>query len=146
MATARDLLTQFFHALSNLDTSVDRCVDLFANDGVFELPYLATLGMPSRFEGKVAVRQVLELIRSHYPSFTLSDIVVHDLRDGHGLFVEYHSESPIRGTDRLYKQDYVTCLIEGDGEIKLLREYMNIISAARELLPNGLADLPPKAP
>ena len=112
MTEARELLSQFFDGLREVDTSVERCVDLFADDGVFEFPYLATIGVNPRFEGRAAVRDVLNLIRSHYPSFALSNIAIHDLKDEHGLFVEYHSESPINGTDRVYRQDYVTCLLE----------------------------------
>ena len=33
-----------------------------------------------------------------------------------GLFVEYHSESFLRGTDRVYAQDYVTRLMVENGK------------------------------
>jgi uncharacterized protein len=115
---------------------------LFADDGVFEFPYLSTIGMPARFEGKAAVRDVLNLIRSHFASFTLSNIRIHELKDQHGLFVEYHSDGYLNGTERNYAQDYVSYLVEENDKIKLLREYMNVISTARILLPNGLADVP----
>jgi uncharacterized protein len=106
---------------------------------------MPTIGIPARFEGPEAIRGVLELIRSHFPSFTLSNVEIHDLKDGSGLFVEYHSESFIGGTDKVYAQDYVSHLVVENGKIKLLREYLNIISSARALLPNGLADLPAPA-
>jgi len=141
MLTSRELITEFFDCLRHLDSSVDRCVDLFADDGVFEFPYLPTLGMQSRFEGRDAVRAVLELIRAHFSSFTLSNIEIHDVNDG-GLFVQYHSDTILIGTDRAYAQDYVSQLVVENGRIKLLREYLNVISAARILLPNGLADVP----
>jgi len=142
MRKAHELLTEFFDCLRNLDTSVDQCVDLFAEDGVFEFPYLATLGMPNRFEGKASVRDVLNLIKSHFASFTLSKIRIHELHDGHGLAVEYHSDGLLKGTERNYAQDYISLLLEENGKIKLLREYMNVISTARILLPKGLADVP----
>ncbi len=142
MSTARELITKFFDCLKNLSTSVDRCVQLFAEDGVFEFPYLPTIGMDARFEGKEAIRGVLELIRSHFSSFTLSNIDIYELKDESGIFVEYHSDGFIDGTDRVYAQDYVSHLVAENSKIKLLREYMNIISTARTLLPNGLADVP----
>lgn len=145
MSTTRELLTAFFDCLKNLDTSVGRCVGLFAEDGVFEFPYMPTIGIPGRFEGHEAIRGVLELIRSHFPSFTLSNIRIHELQDGSGLFVEYHSDGFLKGTDRVYAQDYVSRLVVENGRIKLLREYLNIISSARMLLPNGLADVPAAA-
>jgi hypothetical protein len=82
MSTARELLTEFFDSLRNLNTSVDRCVSLFADDGVFEFPYMPTIGIPARFQGHEAIHGVLELIRSHFPAFTLSNIEIHDLKDG----------------------------------------------------------------
>jgi ketosteroid isomerase-like protein len=142
MSTGRELLAEFFDCLQKLNTSVDRCVALFAEDGVFEFPYMPTIGVEARFQGHEAIRGVLELIRSHFPSFTLSNIEIHDLKDGSGLLVEYHSESFVDGSDKVYAQDYVSHLVVENGKIRLLREYLNIISSARALLPKGLADVP----
>jgi uncharacterized protein len=103
---------------------------------------MPTIGIPARFQGRAAIRGVLELIRSHFPAFILSNIEIHDLKDGCGLFVEYHSESFIDGADKVYAQDYVSHLVVENGKIKLLREYLKIISSARALLPKGLADVP----
>jgi ketosteroid isomerase-like protein len=103
---------------------------------------MPTIGIPARFQGHQAIRGVLELIRSHFPSFTLSNIAIHDLKDGSGLFVEYHSDGFIDGSERVYAQDYVSRLVVENGKIKLLREHLNIISSARALLPNGLSDAP----
>ena len=143
MSTSRKLITEFFDCLEHLDSSIDRCVGLFADDGVFEFPYFPVLGMPSRFQGKVALREVLELIRSHFSSFTLSNIEIHEVKDGDALFVRYHSDGFIDGTERVYAQDYVSQLVAENGKIKILREYLNVISTARMLFPNGLADVPP---
>ena len=143
MSTSRELITEFFDCLEHLDSSIDRCVNLFCDDGVFEFPYFPVLGMPSRFEGKIALLEVIELIRSHFSSFTLSNIEIHELKDADALFVRYHSDGFIDGTDRVYAQDYVSQLIAENGKIKVLREYLNVISTARMLFPNGLADVPP---
>ena len=62
MSTSRKRFTEFLECLRHLDRSIDRCVDLFADDGVFEFPYFTSLGMPWRVSGKAEVRQVLELI------------------------------------------------------------------------------------
>jgi uncharacterized protein len=144
MLTARTLIEGFFDCLRDFDNSVDRCVDLFADDGVFEFPYFPSLGMPWRFEGRVQVRQVLEIIRTHFASFTLSNIEIHEVKEGDALFVRYHTDTVLKGTERVYAQDYVSQLVAENGKIKILREYLNIIATARILLPNGLADVPPK--
>lgn len=142
MSSANELIYEFFDCLKHLGTSVDRCVDLFAEDGVFEFPYLSTLGMPTRFEGKEAVREVLNLVRSRFSSFTVSNVSIYELKGGNGLFTEYHTDGFIDDTERVYAQDYATHLLEEGGKIKLLREYLNVISTARMLLPNGLSDVP----
>jgi hypothetical protein len=78
MTTAHELLGEPFECLKNFDRFIDRCVDLFA-DGVFESPYLLTIGLEGRFEGKAAIRSLLELVQSRISSFTLSNIEMHDL-------------------------------------------------------------------
>src|ERR1700753_202806 len=111
MLTNLEVLNEFFDCLRKLDTSVDRCVEFFAEDGVFELPYFPTIGINPRFEGKAALRGAFELIRSHFSSFTLSNIRLHELKDDSGLFAEYHSDGFIDGTERVYAQDYASYLV-----------------------------------
>jgi ketosteroid isomerase-like protein len=142
MLTANQLLEEFFDCLRKLDTSVERCVGLFAEDGAFELPYFPTLGLPLRFKGSAELRGAFELIRSHFASFSLSNIRVHEMKDPATLWIEYHSDGFIDGTERIYAQDYASLLVVEDGKIKLLREYLNVISTARMILPNGLAGVP----
>jgi ketosteroid isomerase-like protein len=143
MSTSRTLLNAFFDCLRNLDGSIDKCVDLFADDGVFEFPYFSVLGMPTRFQGKAELRQVLEMINAHFSGFTLSNIEIHEVKEGDALFVRYHSDGFIDRGERNYAQDYVSHLIAENGKIKILREYLNVINTARMLFPNGLADVPP---
>jgi ketosteroid isomerase-like protein len=142
MTTTHALLGDFFECLADLDHSIDRCVDLFAEDGVFEFPYLPAIGLPGKFEGKDAIRTVLKLVQSQVSSFSVSHIVIHDLKDPSALFVEYHTEGQTKGTGRLYAQDYVSHLVVSDGKIRLMREYLNVIASARAMLPNGLVDVP----
>jgi ketosteroid isomerase-like protein len=143
--SSRELLTTFFDCLRDFENSIERCLDLFADDGVFEFPYFAVLGMPTRFEGKTELRQVLGIIGARFSTFTVSDIEIHEVNVGDALFVRYHTDAFIDGTERVYAQDYVTQLIAENGKIKVLREYFNVIKTARALLPNGLADVPPAA-
>jgi uncharacterized protein len=76
---------------------------------------------------------------------TVSDIEIHEVKDGDGLFVRYHSDGFIDGTEGVYAQDYVSQLVGENGKIKILREYLNVISTAPMLFPNGLADVPEPA-
>jgi ketosteroid isomerase-like protein len=134
MSTARTLITEYLSGLESLDGSIDRIVDL-ADDGVFEFPY----------EGSEQVRSVLGLIASHFPRFTVSNVDIHELADGTGLFIEYHVDAVVAGSGKPYAQDYASRLVVDGGKIKLLREYLNVISTARVLLPNRLVDVPAAA-
>jgi ketosteroid isomerase-like protein len=143
--SSRDLLVEFFDCLRDLGNSIERCLDLFADDGVFEFPYFSVLGMPTRFQGKTELRLVLGMINARFAGFTVSDIDIHEVKTGDALFVRYHTDAFIDGTDRVYAQDYVSQLIAEDGKIKVLREYLNVIKTARALFPKGLDEVPPAA-
>ena len=138
MITAQAVAQQFLADLNH----IDRCVDLFAEDGVFEFPYLQEIGQQTRFEGKDAIRSLLERVQVKLSPFTFRNIVIHEMVDPSYVFVEYDSEATIRATGHPYIQKYVSRLTVHDGKIKLVREYVDIIATARMLLPNGLADVP----
>jgi hypothetical protein len=80
MSKAHELITNYFDCLKTFDASVDRCANLFADDGIFDFPYLSSLGMPNRFEGKAAVREVLNLIKSYFSSFEVSKVTIYELK------------------------------------------------------------------
>ncbi|RBP09142.1 hypothetical protein DFR50_123114 [Roseiarcus fermentans] len=143
--SSRELLAAFFDCLRDFENTTERCLDLFAEDGVFEFPYFAALGMPTRFQGEAELRQVLRMIGARFKAFTISDVEIHEVKDADALFVRYHTDAFIDGGKRIYAQDYVSQLIAEDGKIKILREYLNVIKTARALFPNGLADVPPAA-
>ena len=143
--SSRELINAFLDCLRDFENSVEPCLNLFADDGVFEFPYFAVLGMPTRFQGKAELRQVLGMIGARFKAFTVSDVEIHEVKDGDALLVRYHTDTFIDGTERVYAQDYVSQLIAENGKIKVLREYLNVIKTARALLPNGLADVPPAA-
>ena len=82
------------------------------------------------------------MIRSHFSSFTVSNIEIHEVKGADIVFVRYHTDGFIDGTERVYAQDYVSQLVAEGGKIKILREYLNVILTARMLFPNGLADVP----
>lgn len=142
MTTARDIFQQFTETLQNLDTSAGQCLALFADDAVFEFPYAPTLGLPARHEGKEQLRALLELIRVRIPPFASSNVLIHEMKNDSEIFVEYHSDGKIGGTDKFYAQDYATWFVVENGKIKRIREYFNAIVSARAILPGGLAGVP----
>jgi uncharacterized protein len=142
MTTARELFQQFTEHLQNPYVATERCLDLFADDAVFEFPYAPTLGLPARHEGKAQIRALLEMIRTAIPPYLVSNVVHHEMKSDAELFVEYHSDARVGATGKEYAQDYASYLVAEGGKIKLLREYFNAISSARAILPNGLESVP----
>ncbi|MCL4069370.1 hypothetical protein M3484_22690 [Pseudomonas sp. GX19020] len=134
-----------FYSLCDLDNSVERCIDLCSDEGVFGFPSFAVLGVPTRFQGKTEIRQVLGLINGHFARFTLSEIEIHEGRDADALFVRYYAAGFIDRSERVYAQDYVSQLVAENGKIKVLRENLNVINTAPMLFPNGLSDVPAPA-
>jgi hypothetical protein len=86
--------------------SVDRTVGLFAEDAVFEFPYLPTIGLQRRFEGRRAIPSLIVLMGSHIPSFSISNVAIHDMKDASEIFVEYHVEGNFKDADQAHVQDY----------------------------------------
>jgi hypothetical protein len=113
-----------------------------AADGVFEFPHLRTVGLPRRYEGKSAIRSLLQMVQSKVSPFTFKNIVIYDMVDPYQVFVEYDSEAVIKATGRLYLQKYASRMVVERGKIKLMREFLDIIASARAMLPNGLSDIP----
>jgi ketosteroid isomerase-like protein len=138
VTTAKAIAQQFLADLNH----IDRCVDLFAEDGVFEFPYLHEIGQQTRFEGKDAIRSLFERVLAQLSPLTFRNIVIHEMVDPSRVFVEYESKATIKATGHPYIQKYVSLLTVHDGKITLVREYLDIIATARMLLPNGLADVP----
>lgn len=142
MSTAREVFQQFTEAILNLDAASGRCLDLFADDAVFEFPYAPTLGLPAKHEGREQIRALLELIRVSIPPVAISNVVIHDMKHDSELFVEYHSDAKVGESGEPYAQDYASFVVVENGKIKVLREYFNAIASARAILPGGLADVP----
>ena len=123
MSTSRNLLPEFFECLEHLEVSIERAVDLFAVDGVLELPFSAVLGIPTRFQGKAEVRSAFAMLTEHFPGFALSSIDVQEVKGADEVFARYSSFGFIDGTDEIYTQDYVAQPMAEGGKIKLLRQY-----------------------
>jgi len=139
MTRASIVLRQYFDRINDIELFLD----LFADEGVFEFPHLRTIGLPTRYEGKSAIRSLLQGVQSKVLPFTFKNIVAYDMVDPYQIFVEYESEAEIKATGRLYLQKYLSRLVVDEhGKIKLMREYLDIIASARVMLPNGLSDIP----
>jgi hypothetical protein len=121
----------------------ERASALFAADGVFEMPFFISLGLPSRFEGPEGVKGLISTVLEFYPEFevNLEDVVIRiDTPDQ--VFAEYPVHVTAAPTGRLTHHLFMAYLVAENGKIALLREGLNTVAAASALLPGGAHDLP----
>ncbi|MFF3890302.1 nuclear transport factor 2 family protein [Streptomyces sp. NPDC001914] len=113
---------------------------LFADDGVIELPYLESLGIPPRIEGPDAIREFITGLLERVPDFGFDEVNIFIETDDQ-IFGEWSVETTtVDG--RPFSQTYAGRLVAENGKIKLLRESLDLVRAARAMLPNGVADIP----
>jgi ketosteroid isomerase-like protein len=131
MKTATKLLNDY---LANIQNPAAAAA-LFAEDGVLELPSLKSLGINARAVGPVAVESFIAGLLKNVPDFRFKDIEL--LIDGEDqAFGEYSVEAEVLSTGKLYKQTYAGRLVAENGKIKLLREALDTLAAAKAFTPD----------
>ena len=101
---------------------------------------MVEVGLPGRFEGHEEILKFLRQINGLFPDVAFMNVQFFvDLRDQVVSEYEVHCSAP--STKRHYHQLFFGRLVAEGGKIKLLREAINIISAAQTILPNGLSDV-----
>ena len=68
MKNARELLEEFT-AASFRDPK--KAAEMFSEDGAFEMPYLESVGVPGRYEGREAIERFFRFVREVYPDMDL---------------------------------------------------------------------------
>jgi len=139
MSDAKALLREYLVNFRDIETTSS----LFADDGVFEMPFFVSLGLPNRFEGPEGVKNLLTTVLGFYPEFEVKveDLVVR-IDAGDQVFAEYPVHAVAAPTGRLSHHLFMVYLVAKDGKIALLREGLNTVAAASALLPGGVRDLP----
>lgn len=123
-------------AVQLLQTYLDKIQDptaaaaLFAADGVLELPYLQTLGLPHKVQGPAEIERFIAGLLVKIPDFRFHNIQFF-IDTPTQAFGEYSVEAELAGTDRIYKQTYAGRLVAEEGKIKLLRESLDTLAAWR---------------
>ena len=136
MKNARQILEEFT-ASSFRDPK--KAAEMFAEDGAFEMPYLDSLGFPWRYEGREKVEGFFKFVRDLYPDMDFHDVkVVCETPDV--VVGEYEFTTKSSKTGRVIHQLFVGRLEAEDGQIKLLRESINLVELGLAMCPNGLAD------
>ena len=140
MKNARELLEEFTSA-SFRDPK--KAAEMFTEDGAFEMPYLASLGVPGRYEGREAIEGFFRFVRDVYPDMDLENVKVM-IDTPEQVFAEYEFTAQSRKTGRTIHELFFGRLVAQNGKIKLLRESVNLVEVALGVFPNGLGDY--KAP
>ncbi|MCC8411188.1 nuclear transport factor 2 family protein [Mucilaginibacter sp. UR6-1] len=134
--TAKELLLTYLENIGN----ADKLIDLFAEDGAIELPYLESVNMPWRWEGKQVLHGFFKNLPQSFPGFSFKNIKIH-IDTPSQVFAEYEVDVIAAKTGRPYHQNYMGKLVAENGKIKLIREAMNMAAVAKSLYPNGIQDL-----
>ena len=134
--TARQLLDAFIESSARQATDTHT---LFADDGVYEAPYLESLGLPWRFRGRGEVARCLDATRELFPELAFHDVVVV-AETADRIVAEYQFTTRSSRTSRVVHQLIVGRLDAAGGQIVLLRETVNLVEAALALFRFGLAD------
>jgi hypothetical protein len=124
----------------------ERAALLFADDGVFELPFLRSLGVEPRYTGRREITALLHKLLELYPNFAFAPADIHILIETpEKTFAEYVAHARAAATGRTLHQLFTGYLVAEAGEIKLLRESFNPLAQAQAQLPKGVADVGPPA-
>jgi len=122
----------------------ERAAALFAEDGVFELPFLRSLGVKPRYTGRREIVALLHQLLNLYPNFVFArDEVSILIETPEKTFAEYVAHARSAATGRTVHHLFTGYLVAKDGEISLLRESFNPLAMAQAQLPNGVVDIAP---
>ncbi|CDG83103.1 nuclear transport factor 2 family protein [Janthinobacterium agaricidamnosum] len=136
---ASDLLYRLIDAIPD----GAKAAGLFAPDGILELPYLYSLGLEPRYVGRAAIAAFYDSLKDLYVDFGFSRAQTRVLIDTPGqLYAEYVTRVTTRGTQRKVRYLFAARMVVEGGRITHLREFLDVLSIARALNPNGLKDLP----
>ena len=98
---------------------------LFADDGVIELPSIG-----ARAQGPADIERVIGGLLEKVPDFRFQNIRIW-IETPDQAFGEYDVEALVVTTGKLYRQSYAGRLVAEGGKIKLLRESLDTLAAAR---------------
>jgi uncharacterized protein len=136
MKNAKELLEEFT-ASSFRDPK--KASEMFTEDGAFEMPYLESVGVRGRYEGRKAIEGFFRYVRELYPDMDLENIKVM-IDKPEQAFAEYEFTAQSSKTGRTIHELFFGRLVAENGKIKLLRESVNLVELALGIFPNGLAD------
>ena len=127
MKNAKELMLEYT-AFSFRDPK--KAAEMFAEDGAFEMPYLAAFGLPPQYKGHDAISGFFQSVLDTYPGFQFVNVkVLIDTPDQ--AFAEFEATATSTITGRTVNQLFFARLVAENGKIKLFREALNTFEVAR---------------
>jgi uncharacterized protein len=121
--TPAQVLERRRELLLNLDT--DGFVDLFAPDGVIELPFGGP-DLPARLDGQQAIREFSSrAVASALRIDDLEEVAVHHTSDPEVVIVELDATATVLTTGRTFTTRSIQVFRIRDSKILLFRDYAN---------------------
>src|SRR5258707_3955321 len=130
MTIASDLLQRH---LETLVADNRQWQTLIADEVVWELPYAAALGHPTRLSGRAEVARHAAWFVGAVEKFRFFDVRLHPFADANAAVAEVQADGVIKATGRTYRQEYMEFLRAVAGKIALLREYFDPTRAANAM-------------
>jgi ketosteroid isomerase-like protein len=123
MKNATELLQSYLDNIRNPAAAAG----LFAEDGVLELPWVK-----AHVQGPAAIEGLITGLLARIPDFGFKNLRFW-IQTPDRVFAEYQVEALVLDTGKTYRQTYAGVLIAENGRIKLLREALDTVEAARAL-------------
>lgn len=111
-----------------LASGVHDYMDLFAEDGVLETPYVPP-GNTSRLEGKPAITAFLGRLHGVIRLADFNLLAAYPAQDGITTVLEYDGTVHLEKAGTQFRQRYIAVLQLRNGRLALWREYTNPVAA-----------------
>src|ERR1700678_3164118 len=113
MKNAKELMLEYT-AFSFRDPK--KAAEMFTEDGAFELPYLATSGLPTEYRGRDAIAAFVHSVLDIYPGFQFENTKL--LIDTPAqVFAEFEATAVSSKTGRTVHQFFFSRLVAENGNI-----------------------------
>lgn len=108
----------------------DGFVELFADDAVIELPFAAP-GMPSRLDGKAAIREYSKVMDATPVRIDdIETVALYESTDPELVVIEIVGKGTVTTTGQAFDSPCIQVFRIRDGLIHLFRDYFNPIGVA----------------
>jgi hypothetical protein len=121
-ATSADVLAKRRQVILNRDA--DGFADLFAPDGVIEVPFAGVSGVPARLEGQDVIREYSRQVMAsplRIDNFEMAEL--YQTQDPEVVVAETRAEGTVTTTGRTFTATSIQIFRIRDGRIVLFRDF-----------------------